>query len=80
MCSRKDNGDILKQLDRCKDPEEKRRILQQLNSCKTCTEKPDAVAQGKERCRCEEYHHIEFLNMIEHVKQHSGLKKSSENK
>ena len=80
MCSRKDIGIILEQLQHCNDAQEKRRILKELDNCKTCTEKPNALAQEETRCKCEEYRHIEFRNIIEHVKQHRVFEKPYEKK
>lgn len=80
MCTRKDIAVILEQLQQCRDRAGKRRMLEQLTGCKTCTERPAARTQAEARCRCEEYHHIELLNLFEHVNQHSGFKKTPESK
>ena len=73
MCLTKDIDAILDQLEACSDHKEKKRILEQLDCCKAC---PELHTKGEASCRCEN-RHIEFLNLIEHIKQHTPFAKSS---
>lgn len=73
MCSSKDIDAILEQLQNCRDHEEKKRILEQLVNCRTCQERP---VDGEAACSCDN-RHVEFFNLIEHIKQHRPFSKSS---
>ena len=68
MCQKKDIDAILEQLRNCHDHAEKRRILERLDNCKSCPERSSGLAEGETSCSCASQH-IEFLNLIEHIKQ-----------
>ena len=74
MCSKKDIDKILKQLQQCHDREKKRNLLKELDVCGNCPEKSSVLPNKNSHCHCEEFEHIEFLNLIEHARQSCTLK------
>lgn len=73
MCSSKDIDAILEKLQNCGDHEEKKRILEQLVNCPTGQER---LADWEASCRCDN-RHVEFLYLLEQIKQHRPFLQSS---
>ena len=59
MCTKRDIGDILKQLEDSKDTEHKRRLLEEANLCKKCPEKSQCYGSD---CRCHQHFRVELQN------------------
>lgn len=74
MCSKKDIDTLLEQIQLCHDREEKRSLLKKLDVCGDCPEKSSVLPKGNSHCHCEEFEHLEFLNLIEHARQSCTLK------
>ena len=59
MCTKRDIGDILKQLEDSQDTEHKRRLLEEANLCKKCPE--NLQCHGSD-CRCHQHFEAELQN------------------
>jgi hypothetical protein len=47
MCIITRSDDILRQLEHCKDPDKKRKLLEEIDRCRSCIEQTDSL-----KCKC----------------------------
>ena len=59
MCTKRDIGDILKQIEDSQNTEHKRRLLEEANLCKKC---PESLQCYGSDCRCRHHFLAELQN------------------
>ena len=62
MCTKRDIGDILKQLADSQDTEHKRRLLEGADLCKKCPENLQGHGERESDCRCRQHFWAELQN------------------
>lgn len=62
MCTKRDIGDILKQLEDSQDTEHKRRLLEEANLCKKCPENLQCYGERESDYRCRQHFWVKLQN------------------